>query len=415
MPFASKSGGSVGFLTSLFTSTSAVCVTGHSVVDIFTTFTFFGQLVILLLVQFGGLGFMTMAALVLVMLGKRLSLKDKLSVAESFSNDDISSVIKIAKTLALTAVVVELVGALGVLPAFLQLEGGTALAVWRSLFHAVASFCNAGFDLMGGTGMTPFVGNPLFNITTIVLIFCGGIGASVLVNIGRKVKHKERMSFNSKMIVVSSLVILLCGALYIFVAEYNNPLTLGNLAFGDKVLAAFFQSMTTRSAGFSTINQGGLTAGGFLASNLLMVIGVSPASTGGGIKIATVVVLLASLRTSVTGGEEYHILKRGIGRKTFNKAVSILVFYLLALLVALMILCLTDGQFTLEQLVFEGISALSNVGLTTGITGSLSAVGQLVLIALMYLGRAGFLCIVYTVVGSGKVNIKYPDCKIIIG
>ena len=210
-------------------------------------------------------------------------------------------------------------------------------------------------------------------------------------------------------------IALFGGGLYIFIAEFNNPATLGDLPLGDKILAALFQSMTTRSAGFSTIDNGALTAGGYLASNILMVIGVAPASTGGGIKLATLVVLLASIKTTVSGGDEYSVAKRSINKKTFNKAVAILLVYILAICGALAVISLTDNQFTLEQLLFECISALSNVGLTTGITWDLSAAAQLVLIVLMYFGRAGFLCVVYSLVGSNKVNIRYPDSKIVIG
>lgn len=416
MPFSTNSGQSVGFMPALFTSTSAVCVTGLYVVDTFTTFNFFGQLVVLLLVQFGGLGFMTMASLLLMMLGRRISLKDKLSIAESLNNEDMSSSLKTIKMIVVITFCVEFLGAACVLPSFLNYDpSNVGLAVWRAIFHSIASFCNAGFDLMGGSGMTPFVGDALFNIVTVVVILCGGLGPAVITNVAKRVSGKEKITFNSKMIVYSSLIALFAGALYIFVAEYNNPATLGGLSLGEKVLAAFFQSMTTRSAGFNTIDQGALTAGGYLASNVLMVIGVAPASTGGGIKLATLVVLLASVKTTVSGGDEYRLGKRSINKKTFNKAVGILMVYILAIFCALAVISLTDSGFTLEQLVFECISALSNVGLTTGITWELSAAAQIVLIFLMYFGRAGFLCVVYSIVGPSKVNIRYPDSKIVIG
>lgn len=416
MPFSSNSGQSVGFMPAFFTSTSAVCVTGLYVVDIYTSFNFFGQLVVILLVQFGGLGFMTMASLLLMMLGRRISLKDKLSIAESLSDDNMSTSLKTIKMIVITTACVEFLGAVCALPAFLQYEpGNVGLAIWRSVFNSIAAFCNAGFDLMGGPGMTPFVQTPLYNIVTITVILCGGLGPAVITSVAKRIRGKEKITFNSKMIIYSSLIALFGGGLYIFIAEFNNPATLGDLPLGDKILAALFQSMTTRSAGFSTIDNGALTAGGYLASNILMVIGVAPASTGGGIKLATLVVLLASIKTTVSGGDEYSVAKRSINKKTFNKAVAILLVYILAICGALAVISLTDNQFTLEQLLFECISALSNVGLTTGITWDLSAAAQLVLIVLMYLGRAGFLCVVYSLVGPNKVNIRYPDSKIVIG
>ena len=285
MPFSSNSGQSVGFMPAFFTSTSAVCVTGLYVVDIYTSFNFFGQLVVILLVQFGGLGFMTMASLLLMMLGRRISLKDKLSIAESLSDDNMSTSLKTIKMIVITTACVEFLGAVCALPAFLQYEpGNVGLAIWRSVFNSIAAFCNAGFDLMGGPGMTPFVQTPLYNIVTITVILCGGLGPAVITNVAKRIRGKEKITFNSKMIIYSSLIALFGGGLYIFIAEFNNPATMGDLPLGDKILAALFQSMTTRSAGFSTIDNGALTAGGYLASNILMVIGVAPASTGGGIK-----------------------------------------------------------------------------------------------------------------------------------
>ena len=415
MPFSAREGVSVGLVDALFTSTSAVCVTGLVVVDTYTTFNFFGQLVVFLLIQFGGLGFMTMASLMMMALRKRISLKDKLSISESFGNDDIKMSTKITKVIFIVTVIIELIGAAAVLPVFLTMEGGAGLAIWRSLFHSVAAFCNAGFDLMGGTGMTPFVDNPLFNIVTISVIFCGGIGASVIMNIIGRVAKKDKITFNTKMIVFASFGLLFGGALYFLIAEYNNPDTIGNLTFGQKVLASLFQSMTTRSAGFNTVDQGALTSGGYLVSDLLMVIGVSPASTGGGIKIATFLVILASLRSCFGGRDDYHMAQKSISKKAFNKAVAIFVFYILAIIVALAVLCISESGVEIHALLFECISALSNVGLTTGITYDLSEVGRIVLILLMYLGRAGFLCVVYSVIGANKLNIKYPDSKIIIG
>lgn len=415
LPFATWENKSIGITTALFTSTSAVCVTGLTVVDTFLTFSWFGQAVIFVLIQMGGLGFMTMAALMLLLLGKKLSLKDKLSIAESFNSDDMSSVIKFVKTVAITAFVIELLGAIAVFPVFNTLEGGTGLAIWRSIFHSVAAFCNAGFDLMGGSGMTTFITNPLFNVVTITLIFCGGIGASTIMNVGGMVVKKEKITFNTKIILLSSIIVLFVGAVYILIAEYNNPYTIGNLSFGEKVMASFFQSMTSRSAGFNTMDQSALSAGGYVMTEVLMVIGVAPSSTGGGIKLATLVVIFASLRTSLVGGGDYNLCKKGISTRTFNKAISILIFYILALISGVMLICLTDSTFSLEQILFECISALSNVGVTMGITTSLSEVGRMILIALMYLGRAGFLCVVYSLANNNKPNIKYPDGKIVIG
>ncbi len=415
LPFATWENKSIGFTTALFTSTSAVCVTGLTVVDTFLTFSWFGQAVIFVLIQMGGLGFMTMAALMLLLLGKKLSLKDKLSIAESFSSDDMSSVIKFVKTVAITTFAIELLGAVAVFPVFNALEGGTGLAVWRSIFHSVAAFCNAGFDLMGGTGMTTFVTNPLFNVVTITLVFCGGIGASTIMNVGGIVVKKEKMTFNTKIILVSSVIALFVGALYIFVAEFSNPNTIGDLGFGHKVMASFFHSMATRSAGFNIIDPDLLTPGGYVMSDILMFIGAAPASTGGGIKLATLVVIIATIRTSVCGGGEYHLAKRGISNRTFNKAVSVFVLYIMVLFGALLVLCITDPQIRADALMFECISAMSNCGLSMYGTANVSTAGRYVLMALMYIGRAGFLCVVYSLANNNKPNIKYPDGKIVIG
>lgn len=415
LPFATWENKSIGFTTALFTSTSAVCVTGLTVVDTFSTFSWFGQAVIFVLIQMGGLGFMTMAGLMLLLLGKKLSLKDKLSLAESFSNDDISTVAKYVKTVALTTFVLEFLGAVAVFPVFNELEGGTGLAVWRSVFHSVAAFCNAGFDLMGGSGMTPFLSNPLFNVVTITLVFCGGIGASVIMNVRGKIFKRERITFNTKIILCSSTIALFLGALYIFVAEFNNAGTIGNLSFGKKIMASIFHSMATRSAGFNIIDPDLLTPGGYVMSDVLMFIGAAPASTGGGIKLATMVVLLFSIRTSVCGGGEYTIGMRSISNRTFNKAVSIFVLYIVVLFCALLLLCITDPQIKSDALMFECISAMSNCGLSMYGTANVSTTGRYVLMVLMYIGRAGFICVVYSLANTNKPHIKYPDSKLIIG
>ena len=415
LPFATWENKSIGITTALFTSTSAVCVTGLTVVDTFSTFSWFGQAVIFVMIQMGGLGFMTMAALMLLLLGKKLSLKDKLSIAESFNSDDMSQVAKFVKTIALTTFVLELLGAIAVFPVFNELEGGTGLAVWRSVFHSVAAFCNAGFDLMGGTGTTTFLTNPLFNVVTITLVFCGGIGASTIMNVRGMVLKKERITFNTKVILISSVVALFAGALYIFVAEFNNPNTIGGLSVGEKVMASIFHSMATRSAGFNIIDPDLLTPGGYVVSDMLMFIGAAPASTGGGIKLATVVVIIASIRTSVCGGGEYHLKKRSISNRTFNKAISIFVLYIIVLFCALLVLCITDPQIKSDALMFECISAMSNCGLSMYGTSNVSTAGRYVLMALMYIGRAGFLCVVYSLANNNKPNIKYPDGKIVIG
>ena len=415
LPFATWEHKSIGVTTALFTSTSAVCVTGLTVVDTFTTFSWFGQAVIFVMIQMGGLGFMTMAALMLLLLGKKLSLKDKLSIAESFNSDDMSQVVKFVKTIALTTFVLELLGAIAVFPVFNELEGGTGIAIWRSVFHSVAAFCNAGFDLMGGTGSTTFVTNPLFNVVTITLVFCGGIGASTIMNVRGMVFKKERITFNTKVILISSVVALFAGALYIFVAEFSNPNTIGDLSVGEKVMASIFHSMATRSAGFNIIDPDLLTPGGYVVSDILMFIGAAPASTGGGIKLATVVVIIASISTSVCGGGEYHFKKRSISNRTFNKAISVFVLYIIVLFCALLILCITDPQIKSDALMFECISAMSNCGLSMYGTANVSTAGRYVLMALMYIGRAGFLCVVYSLANNSKPNIKYPDGKIVIG
>ena len=304
---------------------------------------------------------------------------------------------------------------MAVFPVFNAIEGGTGLAVWRSVFHSVAAFCNAGFDLMGGSGMTPFVSHPLFNVVTITLVFCGGIGASVIMNVRGRIFKKQRITFNTKVILLSSVIVLFVGALYIFVAEFNNAGTIGSLPLGEKVMASFFHSMATRSAGFNVIDPYLLTPGGYVVSDILMFIGVAPASTGGGIKLATLVVLLFSIRTTVSGGGEYNFCKRSISNRTFNKAVSIFVIYILVLLGALLVLCITDPQIESDALMFECISAMSNCGLSMYGTANVSVAGRYVLMLLMYIGRAGFLCVVYSLSNSTKPNIKYPDSKLIIG
>ena len=415
LPFASKEG-SVSFLDALFTATSATCVTGLIVKDTFTAWTGFGQGVLLFLIQLGGLGFMTVITLLSYALGKHLGLYNRKVLMQSAGNMSLSGVGSLIRKIIPFSFVIEGIGAMLLAIRFIP-EFGWGRGIWYSVFHAVSAFCNAGFDLMGVkrpfSSMTDYVHDHLVSLTLCALIVVGGLGFLVWRDLRQNGLRWHKYQLHTKLVLTVTLLLLVGGTGLFLFFEWNA--SMAGMTFGQKLLASFFQSVTTRTAGFNTVELSALSESGNLLSNILMMIGGSPGSTAGGIKTTTVAVLFLSTFASARGKYRVNAFRYAIDRDTIRQACSIVVVYLSMAFVSMMLLCATDGV-TMKAASFEICSAIATVGLTQGLTSTLSVVGRLLLILLMYAGRIGGMSFVL-LFGEKKSEppMDRPNGKILIG
>lgn len=419
-PIAHNSGEFFPVVKSFFTATSAVCVTGLSIADTLTEFTFFGQLVILILIQLGGLGLMTIATLLFIIAGKRITLKERLILQEAYSQTDLSGLVRLTLKIAQYAFALEGIGAVILTICFIP-EFGFFGGLWKGIFHSISAFCNAGFDILGtGASLTTYYNRPIILFTISTLIVLGGIGFMVINDFFMHKKEHRHYSLHTKVAIVATAFLILFGTLSFLLFEYNNPLTIGNMTFLEKLLSSFFQSVTSRTAGFNTISQGDLTVSSSILTNILMFIGASPGGTGGGIKTTTFFVVVSMFVAGARGKEDIVAFKHSIKFKTALKSFSILV-------IGLIIVFLTSSTvFYIEKfagtgldyssVLFEAFSAFGTVGLSTGITPSLTNASLIVIAVCMYLGRLGALILGLLVAGKGHpLLIKYSDWRIIVG
>ncbi|SET49734.1 trk system potassium uptake protein TrkH [Natronincola peptidivorans] len=417
LPIASQSGQSIGFIDALFTATSAVCVTGLVVVDTGTYWSTFGKTVILILIQIGGLGFMTMATMFFVLLGKKISLKERLIMQEALNQYTLAGIVKFTQYIILGTFIIQGIGAFLLSFRFIP-DYGWGKGIAYSIFHAISAFCNAGFDLIGeGRGLTPYVADPIVNLAIWGLVIIGGIGFSVIVDIINQ-KSFKRLGLHTKMVLFITALLLSLGFLAFLVLEWNNPETLGDLSFSGKMLAAFFQSMTPRTAGFNTIPLDGMTNASKMLTIMLMYIGGSPASTAGGIKTATLGVILFTVVSVIKGKEDTELFKRKVSRDIVNRGITVAVIGITLIMIITMLLMITETGFSFEEVLFETTSAFGTVGLSLGITDELSTIGRLIMIFMMFAGRVGPLTIAYALARQQKKNkgiIKYPEGKILVG
>lgn len=414
LPAASKSGQSIGFLDALFTAASAVCVTGLVVADTYTQFSIFGQIVIMSLIQMGGLGIMTMATLVFLLLGKRITLKERLVMQEALNQLTLSGVVKLTRRILLITFVFEGIGAALLSIRFTQFYG-LGRGLYYGLFHAVSAFNNAGFDLMGGfRNLTPFVEDPLINIVIMSLIIFGGLGFSVIHDI-LSTKDFRRLSLHSKIVITMTGMLLVSGFIIFYLLEYSNPKTLGLLSPLGKILAAAFQSVTPRTAGFNTLNLSDLTMPSKYLTIFLMFIGASPASTGGGIKTSTFAAIIMMIYTVLASKEDVEIYQRRIPADNVFKAAVIAVISLLLVFTGSFLLTVTE-QADFLSILFETTSAFGTVGLTLGITTELTDFGKIVIMLTMFAGRVGPLTLALAL-GSkvNKASIRFPEERILVG
>lgn len=416
LPQATQDGNGLNFINALFTATSAVCVTGLVVVDTATTFTLFGQSVILFLIQVGGLGFMTFATLFFIILGKKITLKERLLLQEALNQVSLAGIVRLAKSVIQISFIIETVGAL-LLTLRWSFDFGWRKALYFGIFHSVSAFNNAGFDLFGNfTSLTAYVGDPLTNITIMLLIILGGLGFTVLANF--YFYGIRKFSLHTKIVLQVTGILIVLGTGIILMLEYSNPLTLGPLPWGTKVLAALFQAVTPRTAGFNTINLANMHETTLLFIIVLMFIGASPGSTGGGIKTTTFISIIFSV-ISTFRSESQHVVIEGrtLPNDIIRKALAITTTAVFLIFFMTFILSITEKDY-LFPLLFEVTSAFGTVGLSLGCTPVLSAFGKALIILTMFIGRLGPLTLGYFLsqkVKKSSVHIKYPDERILIG
>lgn len=422
LPISSQIGQGTNFVDSLFTATSAVCVTGLVVFDTATHWSLFGKVVIISLIQIGGLGFMTIATMISLIRGKKINLKERLLIQESLNQIDLSGIVSLTRKIILMVLAIECIGGILLSISFIP-KFGIITGLAYGFFHSISAFCNAGFDLMGSisgefSSLTSFYDNSFIMITVSLLIILGGLGYPVILDV-LKNKRFSKLNVHSKLVIVSTAILLLIGFVFILGVEYNNPDTLGNMNMKGKVLSSIFQTSTLRTAGFNSIDLGLTKEPTIFLMVMLMLIGASPASTGGGIKTTTVAILFLTVKDFLCGKDEIHIFERSISSEAIKKAIVIFFIAIFIFIVGTLALSITNPQFSLIECVFEVISAYATVGLSIGGSPNLNTIGKFIIMILMFLGRVGSLTIFTAILSINIVkkdkNIKRPKGKIIIG
>jgi trk system potassium uptake protein TrkH len=413
LPVSSAAGLWTPLSEALFTSTSAVCVTGLVVHDTMTSWSVFGKTVILLLIQIGGMGVVTLSALVLTATGHKLGLVQRTLIQDSIGSEHMGGLVHMVRFIVKIMLTVEGIGACILATVFVPLYGPLKGAAF-SVFHSVSAFCNAGFDLMGEQGeyssLTGFAANPVVTLTISLLIILGGIGFFSWKDFMDHGLKFRRYRMQTKAILVMTAALLLLPAIYLFVAEY------GNLPLGERLLAAIFQAVTPRTAGFNTTDLTQMSGTGQAVTVILMLIGGAPGSTAGGMKVTTIFVILATCASVFGGEEECSGFGRSIDNKVISQAMALMTIYMTLFLVSGAVICSLEQQ-PLHICLFEAASAIGTVGLTLGITPSLGLISKIILIALMFLGRTGGLTIAWALfkIQGPSVNRKYPKGNIAVG
>lgn len=411
------------FVDALFTSTSAVCVTGLAVADVAMEFTLFGQIIVLLLIQIGGLGFVTITSLIFMILRKKINYSARLTIQESFNKENAQGVVKMVKCIILVTFGIEFVGFLFLLPCMVEFAGGFWSGAFKALFLSVSAFCNAGFDPLGNStaefsNMIHFVNNPFILIPVMLLIVIGGIGFIVLFDIFGKRKESKKLSVHTKIVLSVTSALIFIGALLFGIFEWNNAATIGNLSTGSKIMNCLFQSITPRTAGFCTFDQAGLTQAGVILTDFLMIIGGSPTSIAGGIKTTTLFILILMLIKPISKDGSMTLKRKAISNKIIMKSIKLLLAFIALISTSTLILYFSErNAFSLSDIVFECISALSTVGLSRGLTPLLNTFSKLTITLLMFVGRIGLLSIPLAFKYKNNINddIEYPDSKIVVG
>lgn len=412
LPIASQNGESIGFINSLFTSASAVCVTGLVVVNTAEHWSLFGQLVIIILIQMGALGFMTMATIVALLMGKKITLKERLVIKEQLNQEIMSGLVRLTKYVIFSTFLLEIIGAILLSTRFIP-KYGPIKGLWFSIFHSISAFCNAGFDILGNS-IVPFAGDIVINLTICSLIIIGGLGFSVYIDISQK-RSFRKLHLHSKLVIAVSSILIIAGMFLILIVERTNPDTLLHLTRKDKLLASFFQSVISRTAGFNSVDISRLyDTTGFIMI-ILMYIGGSPGSTAGGIKTTTFGTIILTTIAVVRGNRDVSVFNRRLSQDIINRSLAIATIGLILIISVSVLLTLTEeGSFL--DLLFETTSAFGTVGLTRGITPNLSNIGKIVITITMYLGRVGPLTMAFAFAQKQKQALyRYCEGNIIVG
>ncbi len=422
LPFSVKSGQSIGFFDALFVAMSSICVTGLSTVNVGQTFSGFGQVVLLFLIQFGGLGIVTFSTIVLCLFRRRITLSDRMLIQSAYNLDTLSGLVRLTMKILKVTLCLEGVGA--VCYAFVFVPQFGIKGVWYSIFHAVSAFCNAGIDLLGGNSFCDYADNVIINFTTVFLIIVSGLGFPVYWEVLRtasgrfgKKDHQSgrKMNLHARIVILATTAFIAAGMALTLLFEYDNPDTLGGMSLPQKLTASLFQSVTLRTAGFATISQECFRPASCMAYLILMFVGGSPAGTAGGIKTVTVVLLFASMFANIRGKSDVVVMHRKISDDTIRRCVAIAVFSLSALFLLTMALLAVEQSNFLDT-VYEMTSAIATVGLSRGLTGALGPAGKLIVTLTMYLGRIGPITLALAFNSRRPLdNITYSASKVIVG
>jgi len=394
LPISSASGEAVPYLDALFTATTSTCVTGLVTLPTVSTWSFFGQIVILLLIQIGGLGIITIMSGLMLLLNRKMGIGDRLLIQDAFNLNTMSGLAKFVKNVLFGTLIIEGIGAVLYMIVFVPEFG--VRGIWISVFNSVSAFCNAGIDIIAENSICNYATNPLINIVTSALIILGGLGYIVWWDVLRVVKSRSaknrkifrHLTLHSKIAITVTAGLVLVGALLIFIFEYSNPLTIGEMSLFDKIQVSLFQSVTTRTAGFASVPQENLTNASAAISIILMLIGGSPVGTAGGMKTVTIAVLICSAFATIRNKNSVTLFGRRFSEASVKKAVAVAVTFLTICSASTILLLATSNASALD-VVYETVSATATVGLSRNLTGTLNTFGKLIIIVTMYFGRVG--------------------------
>ena len=394
LPLSSATGIAVPYLDALFTATTSTCVTGLVTLPTVSTWSLFGQIVILLLIQIGGLGIITIMSGLMLLLNRRMGISDRLLIQDAFNLNTMSGLTKFVKNVLLGTLIIEGIGAVFYMLVFIPEFG--AAGIWISVFNSVSAFCNAGIDIIAENSLCNYATNPLINIVTSALIILGGLGYIVWWDVLRVIRSRSpknrkifrHLTLHSKIAITVTAGLILVGATLIFIFEYSNPLTIGEMSLFDKIQISFFQSVTTRTAGFATIPQENLTNASAAVSIMLMMVGGSPVGTAGGIKTVTVAVLICSAFATIRNKNSSSLFNRRVSEESVKKAVAVAVTFLTICAASTIFLMATSNASALDA-AYEAVSATATVGLSRNLTSTLNTCGKLIIIVTMYFGRVG--------------------------
>lgn len=426
LPISSADGTATPFIDSLFTSTTSVCVTGLVVVNTFEHWSNFGQAVILMLIQCGGLGIVTFTTFFMLLLRRKVTLKDRLLLQDAYNLNTLTGLVKFTRNVLLGTLLIESIGAFFYAFTFVP-EFGLAKGLWISVFNSVSAFCNAGIDIIGPNSLAPYVNNPNVNIVTICLIVLGGLGFIVWWDVLRVIKsiHNKttpvnaffnRLTLHSKIVLTTTFCLIFGGALLIYILEHNNPGTIGNLSLGNQAMASVFESVTTRTAGFLTFSQKNMRDTTALICIVLMFIGGSPVGTAGGVKTSTVALIVIAAMSAIKGNEYGTAYKRRLPNRTMRKALAVTLISIMVVFIAIILVSTYSGGDFID-VAFETASAVATAGLSRDFTSTLNFAGKAIIIACMYLGRIGpiTLAIIFSFKQSKYGFATFPREDITVG